>query len=93
MKSSKDSTRDLIGLKEVREHSFITTAGAEVVQLYVRSPEGSGDRVVYTQERPALLAKNRWNLPSEISVGGDRSWKPVHDALKAAIGDAYPYPF
>lgn len=55
--------------------------------------EGSGDRVVFTQERPALLAKNRWNLPSEISVGSDRTWKPVHDALKAAIGDAYPYPF
>jgi len=55
--------------------------------------EGSGDRVVYTQERPALLAKNRWNLQPEISVGSDRTWKPVHDALKAAIGDAYPYPF
>ena len=55
--------------------------------------EGSGDRVVFTQERPALLAKNRWNLQPEISVGSDRSWKPVHDALKAAIGEAYPYPF
>jgi hypothetical protein len=25
-------------------------------------------------------------------VGADRSWKPLHDALRAAIGDAYPYP-
>ncbi len=54
--------------------------------------EGRGDRVVHTQERPAYLAKNRWNLPDEIPVGADRSWKPLHDALRAAIGDAYPYP-
>ncbi|MBR3637754.1 MAG: hypothetical protein IKN45_07505 [Lachnospiraceae bacterium] len=37
MKNSKESTRDLIGLKEVREHSFITTAGAEVV-FFVMKP-------------------------------------------------------
>ncbi len=55
--------------------------------------EGSGDRIVYTAERPAFLAKNRWGLPNEISVGSDRSWKPLHDALKVAVGDAYPYPF
>lgn len=55
--------------------------------------EGRGDRVVFTQERPAFLAKNRWNLPSEIAVGSDRTWRPVHDALRAAIGESYPYPF
>ena len=54
--------------------------------------EGRGDRVIHTQERPAYLAKNRWDLPDEISIGADRSWKPLHDALRAAIGDAYPYP-
>ena len=37
MKSNKDSTRDLIGLKEVREHSFITTAGAEV-EFFLMKP-------------------------------------------------------
>lgn len=52
MKSSKDSTRDLIGLKEVREHSFITTAGAEVVfflmkpsNLSVMSEDGLRARI------------------------------------------------
>ena len=52
MKNSKESTRDLIGLKEVREHSFITTAGAEVVfflmkpsNLSVMSEEGLRARI------------------------------------------------
>lgn len=27
---------------------------------------GSGDRVLFTEERPAFVAKNRYNLPSEI---------------------------
>lgn len=54
---------------------------------------GSGDRIIYTQERPAFLAKNRWSLPDEITIGHDRTWKPLHDALRAAIGEPYPYPF
>lgn len=52
MKNSKESTRDLIGLKEVREHSFITTAGAEVVfflmkpsNLSVMSEDGLRARI------------------------------------------------
>ena len=58
-----------------------------------RRAEGEGNRVIFTQERPAFLAKNRWNLPQEITVGQDKSWKPLHDALANAIGAAYPYPF
>jgi hypothetical protein len=28
----------------------------------------SGDRVVYTQEKPAYLAKNRYALPEELPM-------------------------
>jgi hypothetical protein len=29
---------------------------------------GGGDRILHTQERPALLAKNRYNLPESIPL-------------------------
>lgn len=32
---------------------------------------GSGDRYIYTEERPAFLAKNRYSLPSEIPFDKD----------------------
>lgn len=38
---------------------------------------GSGTRTLYTEERPAFLAKNRHNLPPELPL----SW----DALSAAV--------
>lgn len=35
---------------------------------------GDGERVLYTQERPTHLAKNRHNLPYEIPFIKDRQW-------------------
>ncbi len=32
---------------------------------------GAGDRVIYTEERPAFVAKNRFGLPPEISIRSD----------------------
>lgn len=32
---------------------------------------GSGDRLIYTEERPSFLAKNRYGLPSEIPFDKD----------------------
>lgn len=55
--------------------------------------EGDGARTVFTQERPAYLAKNRWSMPAEIAIGQDTTWRPLHDALRDAIGARYPYPF
>ena len=54
--------------------------------------EGSGERVIYTQERPAFLAKNRWNLPEEIFIGKDQSWFAFHDALANATNGKYVNP-
>ena len=55
--------------------------------------EGDGARVIFTSERPAYLAKNRWSMPDEIYVGQDRTWKPLHDTLRQCLGEKYPYPF
>lgn len=40
---------------------------------------GSGQRVVYTAERPAYLAKNRYSMPAEISLPNDpdAAWDAV----------------
>lgn len=58
----------------------------------VKRGEGSGERVIYTEERPAYLAKNRWGLPSEIYIGQDKSWAAFHRELNKATDGRYPLP-
>ena len=53
---------------------------------------GSGERAIYTEERPAFLAKNRWGLPPEIYVGQDKTWGAFHAALNAATENKYALP-
>ncbi|MFP5223140.1 MAG: ATP-binding protein [Acidobacteriota bacterium] len=53
---------------------------------------GSGERVLYTDERPAYMAKNRWSLPHEIYIGQDKNWTAFHQALHAATSGRYALP-
>lgn len=53
---------------------------------------GNGDRCIYTSERPAWKAKNRWSLPDEILIGKDRTWAAFHEQLEAATGGKYVSP-
>jgi hypothetical protein len=53
---------------------------------------GSGERVIYTEERPAYLAKNRWGLPPEIYIGQDKTWSGFHTALNQATNNRYQLP-
>jgi hypothetical protein len=55
---------------------------------------GSGDRAIYTSERPAWKAKSRWPLPDEILIGKDKTWSAFHQQLEAATNGKYvsPYP-
>jgi hypothetical protein len=43
----------------------------------VRRGVGAGERVLYTSERPAYLAKNRYNLPHELPM----NWQAFSDAV------------
>jgi hypothetical protein len=45
---------------------------------------GAGTRALYTEERPAFLAKNRHNLPPELSL----SWAALSDAVAASSAEA-----
>jgi len=54
--------------------------------------EGTGERVIYTDERPAFLAKNRWSLPAKIRIGQDKTWSGFHQALNTATGGKYALP-
>ena len=49
---------------------------------------GNGERVIYTQERPAYQAKTRWPLDEEIRIGNDPTWAAFHDNLREATGGA-----
>ena len=55
----------------------------------VKRGTGSGERVVYTEERPAYRAKNRWGLPAEIYIGQDKGWAGFHAALNKATDGRY----
>lgn len=52
---------------------------------------GSGDRVIYTTERPAWDAKNRWGLPDEIFIGKDVTYGMFHKELEAATKGGYKH--
>jgi len=53
---------------------------------------GQGERLIYTEERPAFLSKNRWGLPPSIYIGQDKTWSGFHQALNAATGGRYQIP-
>lgn len=61
-------------------------------QKEVKRGEGSGERVIYTEERPAYLAKNRWGLSPEIYIGADKTWSAFHRELNRATGGRYQVP-
>lgn len=52
---------------------------------------GSGERVIYTQERPAYQAKSRWGLDEEIRIGNDPTWSAFHENLIEASEGAYSH--
>jgi len=52
---------------------------------------GTGDRVIYTAERPAWDAKNRWGLPDEIFIGKDVTFEAFHKALETATNGGYKH--
>lgn len=45
---------------------------------------GRGERVLHTEERPAFVAKNRYNLPPELPL----EWPALADAMQASIKPA-----
>lgn len=55
----------------------------------VGKARGSGDRVIFTQERPAYLAKSRWPLDQEIFIGNDPTWEAFHNNFKEVTEGAY----
>lgn len=44
---------------------------------------GGGERYIYTEERPAFKAKNRYNLPSSIPFKVTKGWNAFADAMAA----------
>ena len=54
-----------------------------------KKAKGSGERVIYTQERPAYQAKSRWPLDEEIHVGNDPTWAAFHENLNEITDGAY----
>lgn len=58
----------------------------------VKRGVGSGERIIFTEQRPAFDAKNRWGLPPEIYIGNDKTWAAFHQAMSEATGGRYVAP-
>lgn len=82
---------DMVLFANYRRRTIKTKDGGTKGDSKFRA-EGSGERCLYTDERPAYLAKNRWSLPHEIFVGQDKGWSAFHQALNAATAGRYPLP-
>jgi len=50
--------------------------------------QGSGVRVMYTQERPSFQAKNRYGLPFRMVMPQGESWKTLKDAISKGQPEA-----
>ena len=82
---------DMVLFANYRRRTIKTKDGGPKGENKYRA-EGSGDRCLYTDERPAYMAKNRWSLPHEIFVGQDKTWAAFHQALHEATGGKYALP-
>lgn len=82
---------DMVLFSNYRRQAIKTKDGGAKGQDKFRAV-GSGERVLYTDERPAYTAKNRWSLPHEIYIGQDKSWTAFHQALNTATSGRYALP-
>ena len=48
---------------------------------------GTGERVIYTEERPAHLAKNRYSLPAEIPFVRETVWPTIYEHLTKPLNN------
>lgn len=49
---------------------------------------GDGSRIIYTEQRPSHVAKNRFNLPYEIDYEKEGTWATLMSHIKEYFGDA-----
>lgn len=82
---------DMVLFTNYRFRTIKTKDGGKSGQDKFRG-DGSGERMIYTEERPAYLAKNRWSLPPEIYIGQDQTWSAFHKALNTATNGRYALP-
>lgn len=69
---------DIIGFATWRTHVVQKDAG---FNKKISKGIGTGERLLHLVERPAYIAKNRYNLPETIPL----SWQSFSDALSAAF--------
>ncbi|MGE4442739.1 MAG: ATP-binding protein [Desulfomicrobium sp.] len=82
---------DMVLFANYRRRTIKTKDGGPKGESKFRA-DGTGERCLFTEERPAYLAKNRWGLPHEILIGQDKTWRAFHEALQQATGGRYQLP-
>jgi hypothetical protein len=75
---------DIIGTARFKLLISTETKGSGKGAQKVHKAVGEQERVLYTSEKPSVVAKNRYNLKSEIAL----SWTAFEAAMAAMRGDA-----
>jgi hypothetical protein len=52
---------------------------------------GDGSRMIYTEQRPSHVAKNRFELPYEIEFEKSGTWKTIMSHIKTHYGNAQKF--
>lgn len=76
---------DIIGFAAWRTHVVKQEVG---FQKKVARGVGTGERLLHLIEKPAYIAKNRYNLPETVPL----SWQSFSEALNAALPQPEPQP-
>jgi hypothetical protein len=73
---------DMVGFLNHRTYTQKTKTG---IDKFITRGVGLGERILYTEERPSHLAKNRYNLPPELPL-------PKGQAYAALSAHLFPQP-
>jgi hypothetical protein len=68
-------------VKVRKQENAIDKSKGKAVKIYTEE----NPRVVYTEERPAFIAKNRYSLPPVLPFPKNDSWAAFADAMDQGI--------
>lgn len=52
----------------------------------VAHAEGSGERIIYLEERPGFLAKSRYSTPASLPYKKGQGWEKLNEYMPAPVG-------
>lgn len=81
---------DILLFANMRVHVVKDVQGSGKSKRETARGIGAGERTMYTEERPAWWAKNRYRLPTELPFEEDHSWATLMSAIADRVTKKEP---